>query len=90
MTMPIRDFTDAELDTLDIKVRNLVTMCVCNGNPYEMAARQYGIPVGTVKNRINRAREKIAKRRAMASDQEVFGQNNSGARDRSATQRPSS
>lgn len=58
------EFTDAELETLDIRVRNLVTMCVCNGNPYEMASDHYGVPLGTVKSRINRARAKIAKLRA--------------------------
>lgn len=62
----INEFTDAELDTLDIGVRNLVTHCVCNGNSYEHAAQEYGLPVGTVKSRINRARAKIAKLRSAA------------------------
>lgn len=59
----IKEFTDAELDTLQIEVRNLLKCCVCNGNSYEHAAQEYGLPVGTVKSRINRARAKIAKSR---------------------------
>lgn len=64
------EFTDAELDALPLKVRNIVTMCVCNGNPYEMASDHYGVPIGTVKSRINRARAKIAKLRAAAVENE--------------------
>lgn len=58
------EFTDAELGTLDIKVRNILTAATCNGNSYQAVAEQFGIPVGTVKSRINRARAKIAAARA--------------------------
>lgn len=61
------DFTDAELGTLSIKVRNLLMACVCNGNSYKEVAAQNGIPEGTVKSRINRARAKIAALREAAS-----------------------
>jgi DNA-directed RNA polymerase specialized sigma24 family protein len=66
MTDLISEFTGAELDLLPIKVRNLVAACCCNGHSYDAAATQYGLPLGTVKSRINRARAKIAKHRAEA------------------------
>lgn len=64
----IMEFTDAELATLPLKVRNLLTAHVCNNNPYQKIADDFGIPLGTVKSRINRARAKIAKLRAKAAE----------------------
>jgi DNA-directed RNA polymerase specialized sigma24 family protein len=54
------EFTDTELGTLDIAVRNILTAATCNGHSYHAVAEQFGVPVGTVKSRINRARAKIA------------------------------
>lgn len=60
------EFTDAELGALSIIVRNILTAATCNGHSYQDVAAQFQIPVGTVKSRINRAREKIAAMRAAA------------------------
>lgn len=61
------EFTDAELGTLDITVRNILTAATCNGHSYQDVADQFHIPVGTVKSRINRARAKIAAARVKAT-----------------------
>lgn len=58
------EFTEAELGTLDITVRNILNAATCNGHSYQAVAAQFQIPVGTVKSRINRARVKIAAMRA--------------------------
>lgn len=59
----IKSFTDAELGTLDIRVRNILTAHVCNGKTYKEAALANDVPIGTVRSRISRARAKIAKLR---------------------------
>src|SRR5437879_5791776 len=59
----IKTFTDAELATLSISFRNALTAHVCNNRRYVDIAADQGIPVGTVRSRINRARAKIAKLR---------------------------
>lgn len=56
--------TDAELDALPIVQRNVFVAFVHNGNSYEAISEQLGMPVGTVRSRLHRARAKIARLRA--------------------------
>lgn len=52
--------TDAELDELPIVQRNVFVAYVHNGASYEAISEYFGIPVGTVRSRLHRARKKIA------------------------------
>lgn len=64
MQTPIHEFTADELDTLHAWEKCLIEMAVHDKHSYEATAEFYGLPVGTVKSRINRVRGKIAKLRA--------------------------
>ena len=46
-----------EIDRLPERYRSPVVLCYLMGQPHERAARQLGLPVGTVKSRLRRARE---------------------------------
>ena len=41
--------------------REVIAMCVCSGLDYSPAARALGVPVGTVRSRLSRARKKLQK-----------------------------
>lgn len=48
-----------------------VLMSYHAGNNYAQTAAAYGIPIGTVRSRINRARTCILRMRSLASDQQM-------------------
>lgn len=48
------------LDTLRRTEREVLALCVWSGCDYATAARTLGIPVGTVRSRLSRARRKLA------------------------------
>jgi RNA polymerase sigma-70 factor (ECF subfamily) len=50
------------LRALPLDLREPLILCDLNGLPYEEAARALGVPLGTVKSRINRGRLELAKR----------------------------
>jgi RNA polymerase sigma-70 factor (ECF subfamily) len=50
------------LRALPPDLRLPLILCDLQGMPYEEIARELGIPLGTVKSRINRARLELAKR----------------------------
>jgi RNA polymerase sigma-70 factor (ECF subfamily) len=49
------------LATLRRGERELIALCVWSGLDYAMAARALGVPVGTVRSRLSRARGKLRK-----------------------------
>ncbi len=50
------------LQSLPLDLRLPLVLCDLQGLPYEAIASELGIPLGTVKSRINRARLELAKR----------------------------
>ena len=50
------------LRALPIDLREVVVLCDLQGAAYEEISRVLGIPLGTVKSRINRGRLELAKR----------------------------
>ncbi len=50
------------LQSLPLDLRLPLILCDLQGLPYEAIASELGIPLGTVKSRINRARLELAKR----------------------------
>ena len=52
--------------TLSVQDRNVLTLCVVNDYPLAGAAAALGIPVGTVKSRLSRAKRRLA---ALTQDQ---------------------
>jgi RNA polymerase sigma factor (sigma-70 family) len=56
------DVIHEEVDRLPAKYRALVVLCYLEGQTYEQAARQIGCPVGTVRVRLSRARERLRTR----------------------------
>lgn len=73
----VRDFADEVADRVDDTVqlaavrtalarlrraeREVLALCVWSGLGYEAAAEALGVPVGTVRSRLSRARAKLAK-----------------------------
>ena len=53
--------TVAALSLLKRPEREVLTLCLCEGMEYTEAARVLGIPVGTVRSRLSRARGKLRK-----------------------------
>jgi len=47
------------LSALKLPEREVLTLCLCEGMEYAEAARALGIPVGTVRSRLSRARAKL-------------------------------
>lgn len=52
------------LDQLPRRDREVLTLCVWAGMDYASAAEAMGVPVGTVRSRLSRARRRLAKRLA--------------------------
>ncbi|MFF4276416.1 RNA polymerase sigma factor [Streptomyces sp. NPDC001536] len=83
----VRDFADevagrlddaAQLDVVRTTLaklrraeREVLALCVWSGLGYEAAAEALGVPVGTVRSRLSRARTKLAKHRELS---QTFGQ----------------
>ena len=55
----IRSLIDAELERLPARFRAPVILCDVQGHTHEQAAAQIGCPVGTVKSRLARGRERL-------------------------------
>lgn len=55
----------AALAQLNRRDRELIRLCLIDGQTYEAAAQSLGIPVGTVKSRLSRLRAKLSKERSM-------------------------
>src|SRR5437764_6645153 len=51
-----------EIDRLPERYRALVVLCDLEGHTHEQAARHLGLPVGTVKSRLSRGRERLRAR----------------------------
>jgi len=58
----IRSLIDAELERLPTRFRDPVILCDVQGQTHEQAAAQIGCPVGTVKSRLARGRERLKAR----------------------------
>ena len=58
----LRPLLDAELASLPAKYREPVVLCYLEGKTNEVAARELGWPVGTVKVRLSRARDLLRDR----------------------------
>ena len=56
-----RERTAAAVQTLPEGMREAVILCALEGESYETAADRMGVSVGTVKSRLNRARERLRK-----------------------------
>jgi RNA polymerase sigma-70 factor (ECF subfamily) len=50
------------INQLSVDHRQVVTLCLVLGYPYEEAAEILGIPIGTVRSRVSRAREVLQER----------------------------
>lgn len=57
------DFTDAELYAVPVAQRDLLRTFAGENCSYEHLARVFDLPIGTVKSRISRARQKITRLR---------------------------
>jgi RNA polymerase sigma factor (sigma-70 family) len=55
----LRAVLDEELDRLPARHREAAVLCLLEGLTYEEAAGRLGCPVGTVKSRLSRARERL-------------------------------
>ncbi|MCI0461324.1 MAG: sigma-70 family RNA polymerase sigma factor [Gemmataceae bacterium] len=53
---------DEELGRLPEKYRSALVLCYLEGQTHEEAARQLGLPLGTLKTRVNRGREALGER----------------------------
>ncbi|HEV3189789.1 MAG TPA: sigma-70 family RNA polymerase sigma factor, partial [Polyangiaceae bacterium] len=60
----LRDVIDQELGRLQERFRSPLVLCYLEGHTCEEAARQLGWPVGTVKSRLARGRERLRTRLA--------------------------
>ncbi len=59
VTSDLRPLLDEEIDRLPTLFRLAFTLCYLEGKTHEEAARQLGVPVGTLRSRLARAREKL-------------------------------
>lgn len=50
------------IQVLPVDLREVIVLCDLQGMAYEEAARALGVPLGTVKSRLNRGRLELAKR----------------------------
>ncbi len=55
----LRAVLDDELSRLPDRLRAVVVLCDLEGAPQEVAARQLGCPLGTIKSRLSRARDRL-------------------------------
>ena len=55
----LRGVLDDELSRLPDRLRAVVVLCDLEGAPQEAAARQLGCPLGTIKSRLSRARQRL-------------------------------
>ena len=65
-----------EIDRLPERYRAPVVLCDLEGRTHEQAARHLGWPVGTVKSRLSRGRERLRERlvrRGLGSDAGLIG-----------------
>ena len=60
----IRAIVDSELDRLPRRYRAAVILCDLEGQTHEQAAAELGCPVGTVKSRLSRGRDRLRGRLA--------------------------
>jgi zinc protease len=58
----LRSLIDAELERLPARYRAPVILCDFEGQTHEQAAAQLGCPVGTIKSRLARGRERLRSR----------------------------
>jgi RNA polymerase sigma factor (sigma-70 family) len=58
----VRPILDAELDALPADARRLLVACYLQGKTHAEAAAEFGLPVGSVAWRLERARELLAER----------------------------
>jgi RNA polymerase sigma-70 factor (ECF subfamily) len=69
----------AALSTLRRAERDVLALCVWSGLNYAEAAEALGVPVGTVRSRLSRARRKLQREPGPASEQ-VTGDRVGGTR----------
>ena len=50
------------IEKLDDRLREVLLLCGIEGNPYDEVAELLGVPVGTVRSRLNKARQEMRKR----------------------------
>jgi uncharacterized protein (TIGR03067 family) len=55
----LRRIVHEEIDRLPQRYRQVVILCELQGESYETAAMRIGVPVGTVRSRLSRAREQL-------------------------------
>jgi RNA polymerase sigma factor (sigma-70 family) len=55
----LRRVVHEEIDRLPERYRKVVILCELQGESYETAATRLGVPVGTVRSRLSRARERL-------------------------------
>jgi uncharacterized protein (TIGR03067 family) len=55
----LRRLVHEEIDRLPERYRQVVILCELQGESYETAAMRIGVPVGTVRSRLSRARERL-------------------------------
>jgi RNA polymerase sigma factor (sigma-70 family) len=67
--------------------REVIALCVWSGLDYTAAAAALGVPVGTVRSRLSRARRRL--RRLVAADREPAGEREQVTGDRANAARPS-
>jgi RND family efflux transporter MFP subunit len=64
-----------EIDRLPQRDRALVILCDLEGRTHEQAARHLGLPIGTVKSRLSRSRDRLSerlRRRGLAPDSSLL------------------
>lgn len=68
ITHAIDSVSDEELDKISVKFRDPLFKLLREGKNYDTIAGEIGVPVGTVKSRISRARDAVAALREVAPE----------------------